>query len=132
MIWRRDLRWAPFWWACALSLVAVVLWGCLAPAKDIPRIAGLVNDKLEHSGAFFAMTLCFGAIARRTWYPLAAVALCGLGGLIEILQYLMALGRDADWFDFLADSVGVTAAVILLYAGLGEWMRWVEEWLSPR
>jgi len=38
----------------------------------------------------------------------------------------MGLGRDADVLDFVADSVGITLALILMYLGLGAWTRWVE------
>jgi hypothetical protein len=38
----------------------------------------------------------------------------------------MGLGRDADILDFVADAIGITVAMILLYLGLGAWTRWVE------
>ncbi len=32
------------------------------------------------------------------------------GGIIELLQDAMAIGRGADWLDFAADALGVTVA----------------------
>lgn len=42
----------------------------------------------------------------------------------------MRLGRDADIMDFVADAVGISVALGLLYAGLGAWTGWVERILS--
>jgi VanZ family protein len=83
-------------------------------------------DKAEHALAFFGMSLWFGGLVRRSRYLLVALAMLLFGGGIEIGQATMGWGRDADIRDFVADSVGITAAMILLYLGLGAWTRWIE------
>ena len=35
------------------------------------------------------------------------------GALIEILQGTMGLGRDGDWHDLVADSVGIALAYVV-------------------
>jgi hypothetical protein len=42
----------------------------------------------------------------------------------------MGWGRDADILDWAADSVGVAIAMVLLYAGLGSGMWWIERRLG--
>ncbi len=44
------------------------------------------------------------------------LALTAFGGLIEIVQGLDLLGRDADWMDLLADMVGAALGLILTRA----------------
>jgi hypothetical protein len=41
----------------------------------------------------------------------------------------MHQGRTADWFDFLANSLGVSAGLGLAALGLGNWMVWIEKLL---
>ena len=126
MIWRRRLQWGRFWWACDWLLVAGVVWGSLTPGADLPKPVTFFNDKFLHGIAYFLLTFWFaGSIERRLW-PVIAVAFCAMGGLIEFLQYLMGFGRDADWYDFYADSFGIAVALVMIYSGLGTWMEWIE------
>jgi VanZ family protein len=97
---------------------------CLEPPRYVPNLH--LWDKAEHALAFFGMSVWFGGLVRRSRYPLIAVAMLLFGGGIEIAQGAMRLGRDEDIMDFLADSVGITVAMGLLYLGLGAWTRWIE------
>ena len=36
--------------------------------------------------------------------------------LVEVLQYFMGFGRDADWHDVAADSVGISVAFLGYFA----------------
>ena len=112
------------WWVIGWAMVLYITVSCLEPARYVPNLH--LWDKAEHALAFFGMTVWFGGLARRSRYPLVALAMAALGGGIEIAQGTMGLGRDADVVDFLADSVGITVALLLLYLGLGAWPRWVE------
>lgn len=102
--WLRLARPAYFAFVAAILVVAVV------PQVDAP--VGVANDKVNHILAFFTLALLAGALwpEKGFWRPLLWLA--GFGALIEILQGVMDVGRDADWADFVAD---VGAAV----AGLG-------------
>lgn len=111
---------ALFWIPSAL-VVAVILYATLFPdpagADELPDIPGI--DKLIHAIMFGGMA---GALAfdycrshmltrpsRRTMLTCCAVSFV-FGGVIELLQDAMGLGRGADWFDFLADGVGTAVA----------------------
>jgi VanZ family protein len=91
-----------------------------------------MNDKLEHMIAFGGLALCYGGLLEPRRYPYLFLALLALGGGIEIAQGLMGWGRDADWRDFYADTLGAALGLSLCMAGLRHWPSWVEQWLKPR
>jgi VanZ family protein len=119
-----QLRLARLWWTIGWGMVLFIAVSCLEPARYVLELH--LWDKAEHALAFFGMSVWFGGLVRRTRYPLIALAMLLFGGGIEIAQGLMGLGRDADILDFVADAIGITVAMILLYLGLGAWTRWVE------
>jgi VanZ family protein len=90
--------------------VAVLLYLCLAPGKNLPEVN--VWDKAEHGAAWFVLT----AIGLALWPSrpgrVAGFALF-LGALVEVLQAAMPLGRDGDWRDWVADAIGVSAALVI-------------------
>lgn len=94
-----------FWLALALALAAA-----LNPQP--PRIPGPPSDKIQHILAFLLLTsMALAAYPRARWLPLA-LALSGFGALIEFLQMIPALHRDAELLDWVAD----TAAVLFVLA----------------
>jgi VanZ family protein len=121
---RRHLRFARLWWAAGWILLIAVIVGCLEPPRYVPNLH--VSDKLEHAGAYFLLTFWFGGLLARRSYPPMAVAMLILGALIEVAQGAMGWGRDEDVWDFVADAVGVFAALALIYAGLGSWLVQIE------
>ena len=118
-----------FWWTVGWLMVAFVLYATLSPEQDVPDL-GMLNDKIEHGLAFFGMTGWFGGLMSRRRYWQLGVAMSLFGAAIEVAQGTMGLGRDMDYRDWVADSIGVVIALGLLYAvvGLsgGTWMRLVE------
>lgn len=68
-------------------------------------------DKAEHFIAFYGLTgLAVAAFPRQ---PLLMIALClsGFGALIEFVQGLSFVNRDRDFWDWVADSVAIAAAL---------------------
>ena len=124
-----ELRLARLWWTLGWAMVLFIAVSCLEPARYVPNLH--LWDKAEHALAFFGMTFWFGGLVRRRRYPVVAVLMALFGGGIEIAQGAMELGRDEDIMDFVADSVGISIALVLLYAGLGAWIRWVERLIWP-
>lgn len=93
--------------------VAVLLYLCLAPVRDLPAVS--LWDKAEHAAAW----LVLAGVGLLFWpgRPRAIVAFAlALGLLVEVLQGVLPVGRDADWRDWAADSVGVAAALLLFEA----------------
>jgi VanZ family protein len=96
--------------------LAVVAWGELSPQP--PHLAGpFIWDKLDHFTAYFGLallaTLGWGLRWSLVWVFLAVLA---VGGGLEGLQALV--GRDAEWADMLANSIGAVAGTALAMAYL--------------
>jgi VanZ family protein len=126
MIWRKELRWGRFWWLCDWAILLAVVLGSLIPSSEFPAPVALFNDKVLHFGGYFLMAFWFAGSLERRRYVWVALGLCALGGFIEVLQHLMGYGRDADWWDFIADVLGVAVGLGIAWGGLGNWMAWIE------
>ncbi|WP_421933485.1 VanZ family protein [Phenylobacterium sp.] len=91
---------------------AILTAMCLVPQKELPSVG--MGDKIEHSIAWFILTATGLLLSHRRPRAIAAYAV-GLGALIELLQATMGFGRQGDWRDLVADSLGVAVA-LLAYA----------------
>jgi VanZ family protein len=125
---RPALRLAPLWWLIGWGLVLFISYSTLAPAQYVPDLH--LWDKLEHATAFFGMTVWFGGVVRRSRYPVLAGWMLLFGAAIEILQGAMGLGRDMDFWDWVADAIGTFLALALIYMGLGRWTQFAERVLG--
>ena len=68
-------------------------------------------DKAEHFIAFYALTgLGVAAFPRRRLWVIA-VLLSGFGALIELVQGLPIVHRDRDFWDWVADTLAIMAAL---------------------
>ncbi|MEP3145203.1 hypothetical protein [Qipengyuania citrea] len=89
-------------------MVTVLFLG-LDPTFSAPS---WLNDKAQHVLAF--AVFAFLAVGAWPEMPLRTnfLWLSGFAGGIELIQWTMGLGREADWIDFLA-GVGAAAFVLL-------------------
>ena len=97
-------------WAAALFALTMAI------VPQPPQLPGEPNDKVQHMVAFGTLGL-LGAWA----YPRLALLqlLSGLslfGAIIELVQAVPALHRDADRLDWLADTVAAGAALLVAWA----------------
>lgn len=97
---------------CAL----LTAWGAFAP-PGAPHPHLMPWDKAEHFCAFFALAACAVVAFPRTPIAWIAGALSGCGALIELIQALPFVRRDADVKDWIADTVAVGAVVGVVIAG---------------
>lgn len=68
-------------------------------------------DKAEHFLAFYGLTgLAAAAFPRRNLLLIAAL-LSGFGALIEYVQGLPIVHRDRDFWDWVADTIAIGAAL---------------------
>jgi VanZ family protein len=123
-----PLRFATFWWVVGWAFVLFITVSCLEPPRYVPNLH--VSDKLEHAGAFFGLTFWFGGLVQRRRFPVLVLIMLLYGAGIEVAQGLMRLGRTADVWDFAADAVGVAVACVLIFIGLGSWLRLTERILG--
>jgi len=99
-----------------LLALAVVFAITMALLPHPPRIAGGLSDKLQHMAAF-ATLAALAAVA----YPRAPLWRIGerlsfLGALVEVFQSIPALHRDCEVLDWVADTVAVAVALLLVAA----------------
>lgn len=104
---------------------AGVLYLTLAPrpfgSVRIPLFEGA--DKVVHFMMFFAMAFAYHFDFRRGKKPVDEARLMGwifvslsaFGGLIELAQWKMRMGRSGDWYDLLADIAGAVYGIILAW-----------------
>nr|WP_295111931.1 hypothetical protein [uncultured Caulobacter sp.] len=99
----RKISWPGF--LVFLGAVTFTLYAALAPGDDT---AGLIPwDKAKHFIVFYGLTfLASIALPRSRPWKIGGVLL-GFGVAIEILQGLPIIGRDADVFDIVADTLGI-------------------------
>jgi VanZ family protein len=68
-------------------------------------------DKAEHFIAFYALTgLAVAAFPRRPLFAIAAL-LSAFGAFIEFVQGLAIVHRDRDFWDWVADTLAIVAAL---------------------
>jgi len=125
-----KLRFAWVWWALGWFLIVATINESLQPRVWIGE--AIPSDKALHFMGYFALSIWFGGVCRRSRYVVAGLLLIALGGVLEIAQGVMNLGRHADWRDFLANSLGIATGLTVCAFGLGQWMVWIERLLRPQ
>ncbi|MFD1612486.1 VanZ family protein [Sphingomonas tabacisoli] len=92
-----------FWLAVALTL-----YFCLRHVTVVLPI----SDKKQHAFTFGGLTLLAGIAYphRKIWAE--AFALSGFGALIEFIQPYF--GRDKDVKDWIADTIGILVALVVI------------------
>jgi VanZ family protein len=124
-----KLRYAWLWWAIGYVLLVWTVNGSLE--RQPPDFGGLfLSDKVLHFTGYFLLATWFGGVAQRSRYWLVGILLIAFSGALEIAQGFMHNGRQAEWLDLLANTCGVTAALVLAALGLGKWMMWIERLLG--
>ncbi len=68
-------------------------------------------DKAEHFIAFYALTGLAGAAFPRRNLLVIAALLSAFGALIELVQGLDIVRRDRDFWDWVADTLAIAAAL---------------------
>ncbi|MGE0178333.1 MAG: hypothetical protein AB7O91_00760 [Sphingomonas sp.] len=93
-----------FWAALAFALVMALL-------PHPPQMPGAPSDKVQHILAFLTLTALALAAYPGVSRLRLALALSAFGALIEFLQLIPALNRDAQWLDWIADTGAVLAVL---------------------
>jgi VanZ family protein len=88
-------------WATAM-LVIVVCWFAFAPSAEVPTAFW---DKANHALAFVVLTFSARFAFPRAFWP-SVLGMAGFGFAIEVVQFFLP-SRNSEWYDLLADCVGV-------------------------
>jgi VanZ family protein len=98
-----------FWAAALFAFV-------MATLPKPPQLPGEPSDKIQHILAFAVLAALAAAAYPCTGLLKIALGLSAFGALIEIVQMIPILHRDAELVDWLADTVA--AAIVLAIAAL--------------
>lgn len=98
--------------------VLVLIYMCLAPHQDMPGV-DLIWDKAEHATAWLVLTGLGLVLSTRRKWAIGIFAFL-LGGVIEVAQANMGLGRNGDVRDMAADLIGIGVAYLIW--GVARWV----------
>lgn len=120
-----ELNWRRVWLSCGyllvLTVLALTLWPLVREtAKMIPYF-----DKFMHALGFMVLMLWFSGLMPKQFYLKLFLLLLVFGALIEVLQNFTPY-RRMEFFDFVADGIGLLVGWGLARLGLGNWCIWVE------
>ena len=103
--------------ACSGGAMAYAAYVLISPTVGPPPLFPF-QDKVFHAVCFAALTGPAALVLPRRylWFWLAHMVLLGAG--IEVVQAKWIPEREGSVFDFLADAVGIAAAV-----WIGRWLR---------
>lgn len=107
--------WKPLLW------LAIICYLLFIPANNLPT--GLFFripyfDKIVHFTLFFVFCLFMLRPLKRlnlNHYILGPLISITFSGLLEIIQHSLSATRQSDMYDFIANSIGVFAAVLFFY-----------------
>lgn len=100
-----------------------ILYFSLLPGPEVPRILHEFDDKIIHGTIYFLSgSLIYLAFIRynfsnsisRASLVITILVCIVFGAAIELLQYYLVENRTGDWMDFLANTTGAVASVLLL------------------
>jgi VanZ family protein len=95
-----------FWAALTFTMV-------MATMPKPPPLA-TPSDKVNHIIAFFVLTALHQVAYRDFGFWRRMLMMTTLGGVIELVQMVPSLNRDAEWMDWLADVVAAFVASCLV------------------
>jgi VanZ family protein len=107
---RLTLDWRSIFFAALLLVMALML----IPLKH-SNDGWVYADKLQHIAVFLVLAM-IGFMAYPNKLRWVCAGLFVYGGLIELLQQIFTLSRQASLADWLADVVGVTLGLTLYFA----------------
>jgi hypothetical protein len=97
----------PIFWTTMLVVYALAIM----PAPQAPSLGA--GDKINHIAAFFVLTLLGRPAYRHAAAWRLGVGLSLFGVLIELTQAIPILQRDANVWDWVADSAAIVVALAL-------------------
>lgn len=116
------------WWIASVVFVGATIYLSLEPGGTTPTPSGF--DKVQHCLAYAALMTWFTGFVPRKRHWQLAIALIAMGGLLELLQAAMQLGRSAEWLDFAANGLGVGLGWLFATWLGGSWVRRLEAWVG--
>ena len=91
------------------------------PATHVPSFA--VGDKIKHFGAFFGLSILLSltliyqnkVLLFKKYFVVSALAISSIYGLVDEIHQSFIPGRNSEFLDWLADSLGAAAGVFIIF-----------------
>ena len=117
------------------ALIILILSGY--PGNHIPKVALWQFDKLIHSVIYLLLAIClllsfnkqYIKNHKRFQISLIVILVASFyGGLMEFLQDHIFINRSGNWFDFIANTIGVFFGVLIYpitvkYLPINRWLK---------
>ncbi len=125
--WRHLWLWQTLGWGLLLIVIALSLLPLPHSGIDLPQ-----GDKWGHLLAYGSLSLWFAQWAADARQRInQGLGLIGLGALLEGLQALTGY-RQAEWLDFLANTLGVVLGGLVALGSAGRVLRTIDVRLAAR
>jgi VanZ family protein len=124
------VRHPRLWLVSGWMLVVGCLYLSLVPASALPQTG--VSDKVEHSLAYAVLALWFAGLYPRSRYGIIGIGLFAMGVAVEWAQGAMHMGRQSDYHDVIANTIGIVAGLGLALLWLGGWVERIDGWARGR
>lgn len=107
-------RHGTLWLLRGVFVVAVLFTfsAAVLPEKVVHGLELIPWDKAQHFVAFFVLTVLAAIAFPATHVLIMAAALSAFGALIEVVQGLDFVGRDRDFWDWVADTLAIGAVIV--------------------
>jgi VanZ family protein len=86
----------------------------VAPESQLHGLNFIPWDKAEHFIAFFTLTVLAATAFPATPLLRIGALLSAFGALIEVVQGLDFVGRDEDFWDWVADTIAIGSVVVAM------------------
>ncbi len=123
---RNELNWFIGWWLLGCGWIILVWYLSLMTIAPKIDTGSYFSDKIGHFIAYAWLMFWFGSLYKGYRVRLifaGAFILMGVG--LEILQE-MGRVRQFEYYDILANSVGVMISLMLLFTPLARLFFWIE------
>ena len=119
-----ELKYRGVWWTLGAIWLVLIVYLSVANLA-LPRIDFSIGDKVNHFVAYGFLMGWFGQLVKTTSRRLLiASGLILMGLVLEIVQGTLPY-RLFDWFDVVANSLGVLVALLLVYSGADNLFSWL-------
>lgn len=112
---KLNYFWKPVLW------LALICYALFIPAKELP-VKPLFKiphfDKMVHFALFFVLCILLLRPFKRiksNYYVIAPLVSIVFSGVLEFSQQILSKSRSSDIYDFLANTLGILAAMLFYY-----------------
>lgn len=122
---------------CSIALLLLIAYLSFFHPPSPPEMEKLVGiDKLIHLGMYatfsgmlwleYFLAHISGTSMRKGWWICTIIPIA-IGGITEIGQAMMTSHRSGDWFDFIANTLGVLLAALVAHGLVRQFLMPVQD-----